>query len=151
MKLILTLTLSFMTAAGCLAANPYLGTWKFNEAKSIMREGMSKDFTVTCSEQGNKIKITSIGTFPDGKPKHTVWVGRFDGKAYPVKGSPSRDAAALRVINDHTTFIQSFRDGQATWWGTITISRNGKTRTSRLHWLDASRKKITAKRVYDKV
>lgn len=151
MKLIVAIVLSFVTAEACFAANPYLGTWKFNEAKSIMREGMSKDFIVTYSAQGDKIKMMSVGTFPDGKPKHTIWVGRLDGKAYPVKRSPSRDAAAIRVINDHTTFIQSFKDGRVTWWGTITISRNGKTRTSRLQWIDASGKKISARRVYDKV
>jgi len=61
-----------------------------------------------------------------GKRIHGVWVGKFDGKAYPVKGNPYHDAEGMRVINDHTLFIQGLKDGKVMWWGTITISKDGK-------------------------
>jgi hypothetical protein len=84
------------TAADCFAANPHIGTWRFNEAKSKMHAGVTKNNTVTYSEQGDKIKATTDGTDRDGKPIHSVWVGKFDGKVYPVKGNPYHNAERYR-------------------------------------------------------
>ena len=56
----------------------------------------------------------------------------------------------MRVINDHTLFIQGLKDGKVMWWGTITISKDGKTRTALLHSTDAKGKKQTVKKVYDR-
>ena len=148
----LTAILMFVTAASCFAANPYLGTWKFNDTKSQMAPGVSRNATITYSQQGDYIKVVTDGTDPDGKPKHTVWVGRFDGKAYPVKGnaSSSYNSVSIRVMNDHAQFVQGIRDGQVMWWGTITISKDGKTRTALLHSTDSKGKKFTVKKVYDR-
>ena len=146
-----TVPLSFMLTAVSFAANPYIGTWKFDEAKSKLRPGVTENSTVTYSEQGDKIRATAEATDKDGKPIHSVWLGKFDGKAYPVKGNPFHNAESYRVINDHTAFIQGFKDGKVMWWGTITISKDGKTRTAILHSTDAKWKKFTVKKVYDRV
>jgi hypothetical protein len=100
-----TVALSFMLTAVCFAANPYIGTWKFNDAKSKMRPEVTRNSTITYAEQGDYIKVIMDGT-NSGKRIHGVWVGKFDGKAYPVKGNPYHDAEGMRVISDHTLFIQ---------------------------------------------
>jgi uncharacterized protein (DUF2147 family) len=146
-----TVPLSLMMAAVCFAENPHIGTWKFNEAKSKMGPGVTKNSTMTYSEQGDKIKATADGTDADGKAIHGVWVGKFDGKAYSVKGNPYHNGESYRVINDHTLFIEGLKDGKVMWWGTITISKDGKTRTATLHSTDAKGKKLTVKKVYDRV
>ena len=84
---VVAVALSFVAAAAGFAANPHLGTWKLNEAKSKLIPGMGKNMTVTYSEQKDKMKVTVDGVDKDGKPTHSVWVGKFDGKAYPVKGN----------------------------------------------------------------
>jgi hypothetical protein len=152
MNFSLTSILMFVTAASCLAANPYLGTWKFNDTKSQMAPGVSRNATITYSQQGDYIKVVTDGTDPDGKPKHTVWVERFDGKAYPVKGDPSSsyNSVSIRVIHEHAQFVRGIRDGKVMWSGTITISKDGKTRTALLHSTDSKRKKFTVKKVYDR-
>jgi hypothetical protein len=97
-----TVPLSFMLAAVSFATNPYIGTWKFNEAKSKLRPGVTENSTVTYSEQGDKIKAIAEGMDKDGKPIHSVWIGKFDGRPYPVKGNPFHDAESYRPINDYT-------------------------------------------------
>jgi hypothetical protein len=139
------------TAADCFAANPHIGIWKFNEAKSKMHAGVTKNNTITYSEQGDRIKATADGTHSDGTPSHSVWIGKFDGKAYPVTGNPHHNAERYSVINDHTAAIQGLQDGKVVWWGTITISKDGKTRTATLHSHDANGKNYTVKKVYDGV
>jgi len=52
---VLAAALSFMAAAACFAANPHMGTWKLNEAKSKLVPGMGKNTTVTYAEQKDKI------------------------------------------------------------------------------------------------
>jgi hypothetical protein len=65
--------LSFIATAACFAANPHIGTWKLNEAKSKPVPGMGKNTTVTYTEQKDKIKVTVEGVDKDGKPTHSVW------------------------------------------------------------------------------
>ncbi len=44
----LTLAISFLAGAACFAADPQMGTWKLNEAKSKTTPGTLKYTTVTC-------------------------------------------------------------------------------------------------------
>src|SRR6266704_2923197 len=90
--------LSFTAAAACFAASPQMGTWKLNEAKSKLVPGMGKNTMVTYAEQKDKIKVTVDGVDKDGKPTHSVWVGKADGKAYKSKGNLPWDAAAYKVV-----------------------------------------------------
>ena len=131
-------------------ANPQLGTWKLNEAKSKIPAGMGKNRTVVYTEQGDKVKVTVDGMDKDGKPTHSVWVGKFDGKAYPTKGNLSWSSAAYKVVNDRTNQITTMKDGKVVWSGTITVSPNGKSRTVTMNGTDTSGKKFSGKAVYDK-
>jgi uncharacterized protein YpmB len=142
--------LSLVGVTGCLAANAHLGTWRLNETKSKVSAGMAKNSTVTYTEQGDKIKVTIDGTDKDGKAVHSVWVGKFDGKAYPVKNNPGFNAIGYRVINERTNAIQALKDGKLVWSGTITVSKDGKSRTVSIRGTDANGKKFSAKSIYDK-
>ena len=144
------LALSFTATAACFGANPQMGTWKLNEAKSKLEPGMGKNTTVVYAEQKDKIKITVDGVDKDGKPRHAVWVGKFDGKAYKSKGNMAWDSAAYKVVNDRTNDITTMKDGKVMWSGQITVSKDGKLRTVTIHGTDANGKKFSSKVVYDK-
>jgi len=147
---VLAVALSFTGAAACFAANPHMGTWKLNEAKSKLVPGMGKNTTVTYTEQKDKIKITVDGVDKDGKPTHSVWVGKFDGKAYPVKGNLPYNSVAYRVVNDRTNDITAMNNGKIGWTGQITVAADGKSRTVTINGTDAQGKKFKGKAVYDK-
>ena len=147
---IAVVALSFTATAACLAANPHMGTWKLNEAKSKLVPGMGKNTMVTYAEQKDKIKVTVDGVDKDGKPTHSVWVGKFDGKAYPVKGNLPYNSVAYRVVNDRTNDITAMKDGKVVWSGRITVSADGKSRTVTINATDANGKKTKGKAVYDK-
>jgi len=127
-----------------------MGQWKLNEAKPKLVPGMGKNKTVTYAEQKDKIKITVEGVDKDGKPTHSVWVGKFDGKAYPVKGNLPYNSVAYRVVNDRTNDITAMRDGKIGWAGQITVSADGKSRTVTINGTGADGKKFKGKVVYDK-
>ena len=147
---VMAVALSFMATVPGFAANPHMGTWKLNEAKSKLVAGMGKNTTVTYAEQKDKIKISVDGVDKDGKPTHSVWVGKFDGKGYPVKGNLPYNSVAYRVVNDRTNDITAMKDGKIGWNGRITVSADGKSRTVTINATDANGKKVSGKAVYDK-
>ena len=147
---VVAVALSFAAAVACFAANAQMGTWKLNEAKSKLEPGMGKNTSVVYAEQKDKIKITVEGVDKDGKPRHGVWIGKFDGKAYPAKGNLAWNAAAYKVVNDRTNDITTMKNGKVVWTGRIVVSADGKSRTVTVNGTDANGKKYTSKVVYDK-
>jgi len=59
---------------------------------------MGKNTTVVYAAEGEKTKVTVDGLDKDGKPTHSVWVGKFDATAYPVKGNLPYDAVMYKVV-----------------------------------------------------
>lgn len=142
---------SFLAAVACFAASPQMGTWKLNEAKSKMPEGMGKNSMVTYSEaKGDMIKVTVDGVDKDGKKTHSVWVGKFDGKSYPVKGNMSYNSATYNMVDDRTNDITTMKDGKMMWSGKIEVAKDGKSRIVTINGTDEAGKKFKAKAVYDK-
>src|ERR1700674_1762722 len=92
--ILLTLLLCFVGATVCFAADVFIGTWKLNEAKSKMPAGSPKNTTVVYEAAGDNVKVTTDGTDGDGKPSHSEWTGKFDGKDYPVTGAPRKNGRA---------------------------------------------------------
>jgi hypothetical protein len=141
--------LSFVGTAACFAANPHMGTWKLNEAKSKLAPGMWKNNTVVYTEMKDKMKVTVDGVDKDGKPTHAVWVGMADGKAYKTKGNMPWDSMAYKVVNDHTYELTAMKGGKVFSSGKSTVSADGKSRTVTMSGT-VDGKKFNNKAVYDK-
>jgi hypothetical protein len=140
----------FVGATICFAANPNLGTWKLNEAKSKSSPGLPKNVTVVVAAVGDNIKVTLDGVDGDGKPTHSEWTGKFDGKDYPVTDDPTSDMRSYKTIDDHTLEFAAKKGGKVTISGKVVISVDGKTRTVTVSGTDAAGKKVTGTAVYDK-
>ena len=130
--------------------NPHMGTWKLNEAKSKIPAGMNKNTMVVYTEQKNQMKVDVTGVDKDGKATHGVWMGMADGKSYKTKGNLAWDAAAYKVVNDHTYQITTMKGGKVFSNGKSTVSADGKTRTVATEGTGADGKKFKSKAVYDK-
>ena len=146
----LTLALCFVGVGVCYAGDLNLGTWKLNEAKSKIPSGFMKNTTVVYEAAGDSIKVTTDGTDRDGKPMHTEWTGKFDGKEYPLTGDSTADSRSYKMIDEHTLEITNKKGGKATTSGRIVVSKDGKTRTLHLTGTDSSGKKVSGLSIYDK-
>jgi len=147
---ILTLLLCLVGAAVCFADDAQLGTWKLDEAKSKIGAGSPKLTTVVYEAAGDSVKVTVDGIDGEGKPMHSEWTGKFDGKEYPVTGDPNSDARSYKKVNDHTLAFTNKKGDKVTISGRGVVSPDGKTRTVTLNGTDSKGKKYTSTAVYDK-
>ena len=148
--ILLTLLLCFVGATVCFAADVFIGTWKLNEAKSKIAAGSLKNTTVVYEAAGDSVKVTTDGTDGDGKPSHSEWTGKFDGKDYPVTGDPSTDTRSYKTVNAHTLAFTNKKGDKVTISGRGVVSADGKTRTVTITGTDSKGKKYTSTAVYDK-
>ena len=148
--LMLTLAACSFGAAVCLAQDPTMGTWKLNEAKSHLSPETIKNTMVVYEAAGDSVKVTMDGTDKDGKPIHSEWTGKFDGKYYPVTGNPVADSRSYTKIDDHTMATSNKKDGKVVISARIVTSADGKTRTAHITQTDPAGQKVTSTAVYDK-
>jgi len=140
----------FAGLAICMAADPNMGTWKLNEAKSKVAAGATKNTTVIYEAAGDSVKITVDGITGDGKPVHHEWTGKYDGKDYPVTGDPTGDMRSYRKTGDRTLEFTGKKDGKVTVTGHVAVSKDGKNRKVTATVTDSSGKKVTSSAFYDK-
>ena len=147
---LLTLALCIAGTITCFAQSPQMGTWKLNEGKSQIPAGFMKNTNVVYEAAGDNIKASTDGIDKDGKPFHTEWTGKFDGKDYPLTGDPTSDERSYKTINDHTLAIANKKSGKVTTSGKIVVAPDGKSRTLSVTGTDAAGKKVSSVAVYDK-
>ena len=88
------------------AADPFVGTWKLNVAKSKFDPPSSalKSDLVKIAAQVNGLKYTFDRVDLEGKAIHIEYAAKFDGKDYPVTitGDKSVSTTSLRRIDANT-------------------------------------------------
>jgi len=149
-SVMLTIALCIVGVAASFAENPNMGTWKLNEAKSKLAAGMTKNTSVVYTAEDDSIKVTTDGVDGAGKPLHTEWTGKFDGKDYPLTGDPTADSRSYHQVNDRVLTLANKKGGKAVTTGKIVVSADGKTRTLTVSATDAAGKKVSSTAVYDK-
>lgn len=128
-----------------------MGTWKLNEGKSKFPPGATKNTTVTYTPtKGDMIKCAVDGLDKDGKAIHWIWVGKFDGKPYQIKGSPSFDMLTYKPVNDRINETTATKAGKVVMTGKITVAKDGKSRVVTLTGTGANGQKFTETTYYGK-
>jgi hypothetical protein len=148
--ILVALAISLAGLALCLAADMNMGTWKLNEARSKFPPGATKNNIVVYAAMGDGVKITVDGVSGDGKPTHSEWAGKYDGKDYPVIGDPGSDARSYKKVNERTLDFAVKKDGKTLLTGRVVVSADGKSRTVTTTETDSNGKKVTTTASYDK-
>ena len=150
-RTILAFVALFFGAYGlCQAAEPQMGTWKLNEAKSTLNPQGPKNHMVVYSAAGDSVKVTVDGVDKDGKPTHNEWTGKFDNKFYAVTGDAISDMRSYRKINKNTMALTGKKEDKVTITGRIVITANGRSRTVTTWTTNDKGVKVTNRAVYDK-
>jgi hypothetical protein len=113
-----------------LAADARVGNWKFNAAKSTFDPGPAyKSRTVKIEAAGEGIKVAVAGVSADGKAHSYSYTVNYDGKDYPVTGSPIADTISYKKIDESTIEGTTKKGGQPTSTSTVVLAKDGKSMT----------------------
>lgn len=112
------------------AADPVIGTWQLNVAKSKFSPGpapKSDTRTYEATDQGIAMTWKSVGA--DGKEIVAKSTFKADGKDYPLTGVPNFDSLSLKQVDDHTVQSTQKKGGKVVGTTTRTVSKDGKVLT----------------------
>ena len=138
-------------AATLIAADPTVGTWKLDTAKSKYSPGPApKSATITYEETADGIKRMGESVDADGNKTSFEYTAKYDDKDYPVTGSDTIDMIALKRINDHTTEATLKKSGKVVSTARRVVSKDGKTLTLTITGTNAKGQKMKNIAVYEK-
>jgi hypothetical protein len=133
------------------AADPLIGTWELNVAKSTSSPGPPpKSSTRTFVQDGNGYKYTNRGIDADGKPYLVEYTAHFDGKDYPITGDSNADTISMKRIDRFTIEFTSKKAGKVSYTSKRVTSQDGKTSTVTAQGTDAQGKPFKNVLVFDK-
>jgi hypothetical protein len=147
-RLALTLLIAASTA---LAADPFLGTWKLNLAKSrFLSDESMQELTITWAAQGDKLRVSGAGTSADGRPIRYSYDPIYDGKDYPPAGVWNWDAVSNNQVDENTREDRYKKNGKMIRVERRTVSPDGKTLTYAIE-ADTAKGRAKGLLVFDRV
>jgi hypothetical protein len=149
---VLAVVVSLLLGAVVFAqSDPRIGRWKANIAKSTFDPGPPvKSDMRTYEATADGTKGTVEQTPATGSPTTLTYTAKYDGKDYPLTGSPTFDTIALKRIDAHTTEATLKKAGQVVATSKTVVSSDGKTMTNTLNGIDANGGKVHNTIVFDK-
>lgn len=145
------LVLAVATAA--MAADPFVGTWKLNVAKSTIPQSQqtTKELTVVMRELGDQIELTATGTRTDGsailsrstRPKQG---GVIEDQTAPPAGRSS----IITVISPGNSYQTTLQNAKQVRVSHIVVSKDGKTMTGTIKGTDAKGKPYEGIELFDR-
>ena len=143
--------LALGVGSAALAADSIDGTWKLNVAKSKFTPGPApKSQTRTYTETADGTSLTFTGVAADGSPVSGQSTFKYDGKDYPITGSPDFDTLSLKRLNGSTVRSTLKKGGKTLGTTVRTLSGHGKVLTLSSKGKDAKGAAFDNVAVYDK-
>ena len=126
-------TVAFAMSVSSVVAqskDPRMGTWKLNVEQSKYSPGPApKSLTITFEAAGKGVHLTTQQVNADGSTAATEYTANYDGKDYPLKGSPVADTTSLKRIDSLNTLRTDKKDGKVVATLRSVMAKNGKTYT----------------------
>jgi len=111
-------------------ADPVIGTWTLNVAKSTFTPGPPvKSGVVTFEAAGQGVRVVADLEDGLGKKAHTEYMANYDGKDVPIKGATGVDMVSLKRIDANTAQRTDKMSGKEVQTYTRKIAADGKTMT----------------------
>ena len=153
--LLSTLALSALLALSSVviaadAPDSVIGTWKLDTAKSTGNTPMPKSETRTYAASPGGVALTWKRVSADGKESTVKTTFKYDGKDYPVTGSPDFDALNAKRVDANTIESTQKRMGKDIGTTKRTVSADGKTLTLDSKLTTAKGDAVNTTYVYDR-
>lgn len=143
----------FATGLALAQADPFVGIWKLNVAKSKFAPGAerkSETRIVESSPTGMKVSVDRNNA--DGSNQQYNYTTNFDGKPHPITGTApyGADSIAVTLGTSNNLVFKLMKNDKTVGSGTSEVSADGKTLTLKSEGTDANGKAVRSVSVYDK-
>jgi len=133
-----------------VAADPFVGTWKMNPAKTKYSAGAPpKQYTVAMTEAGADLDVNITGTAADGAPIASHYTMPAKGGKGKIIASPFEGVDGKR-INPTQREINYSKGGKVVYTAKTKISADGKTLTANVKGTDATGKAVEGVVIFEK-
>ena len=139
------------------AADPYVGTWKLNIAKSKIPpsptgQAAPKEETRLVRALGDQYELTFTGTRTDGSAISAKYTYAQQGGVFKNEQSapPQGISEIVTVINPSDQYLTMLQNGKQVGVTHIVISKDGKTTSATFKATDAKGKPYESLVVYEK-
>jgi hypothetical protein len=133
------------------AEDPFSGFWRLNLAKSKLPPPLPKSQTVLVQAGESGIDLTEELVTDTGEHLTISVKARFDGRDYPVSGSPFADAVSYQRLDSRTIKGAGKKDGRVIMHETVVVAADGKTMTGTYSGTDATGRQVSGVAVFDRV
>jgi hypothetical protein len=139
-------------SAGLWAADPLVGTWKLNLAKSKYgTRPAPKSNTVEWTESGGTFHYSAKGVGADGQPTLVeIPAFKFDGKESKITGTPLADTVAFTRTDPNTYSAVTKKAGKVVGNSKSVLAKDGKSITTVWNGADPEGKPQTWTTVIEK-
>ena len=144
------LALMLLTAAiALMAADPTIGTWKLNTAKSKKTGSPYQEATLTISGSGSDVDVIAKVTPANGAPFSVHYTVPANGGAGKIIEAPY-DAVSGKVLNASERENSFSKGGKVIYTTRAKVSKGGKTMTVRSKGTNAAGQVADYVTTYDK-
>lgn len=134
------------------AADPIIGTWQLNVAKSRYDPGPPpKSQTRIYTQDKTGIKAISITVYKNGNTDTVHYPSDYDGKEHPVAGSPDTDGIVMKRVDDYTAESNLLHAGKVIGSTRRSVSRDGKTLTITYKGVGPGGEQVSNTTLYERV
>jgi len=133
-----------------LAADPFVGTWKLDTAKTKYTTGTPpKSQTVTIKEAGTDLDVNVTGTAGDGSPITSHYTVPAGGGAGKIISSPYDGVNSKRTSPSERSVDYS-KGGKVVYKTASKLSADGKTLTVKAKGTNAMGQSVEGTNIYTK-
>jgi hypothetical protein len=156
MRACASLTLGVVAVAAVVGASAQgagarIGTWHLNVAKSTYSPGPApKSQVLKIEAAGEGEKVTSEIVSAAGAKTVSMYTANYDGKPYPITGSPTADMVTLKRIDANTSERTDSKGGKVVTTYQRVVAKDGKTMTVTVKGTDAQGQAVSNVIVFEK-
>jgi hypothetical protein len=137
-------------AIALMAADPFVGTWKLNPAKSKFKAGAPyQEATITIAESGSDDDVALKGTAANGAPLSLHYTQPANGGIGKIVEGPF-DAVSGKLLNARERETRYSKGGKVSYTVHAKVSKDGKTLTIASKGTNAAGQAVDGVTVYEK-
>jgi hypothetical protein len=136
-----------------LAADPFVGKYKLNPAKSATSGGqVPAELTLTISEEGANLLIATSGKTADGSPisADVLTLPKAGGTMKAPEGERNYDSTVVTRSNANTIDMSALQKGKERTHVKLALSRDGKTLTRSFTSINAQGRPVNGTSVLER-